>query len=148
MRALPLLAALALLVGACGSSKPRLKLAVFEREATKACRTAQAQSRALQRPAVPGDVPVFLRRAARGLRTAVDRLECLRPPEKLDSRWRRQTGLLDRQLGIVVGLSHSVHDGKGDAVGAVLRMERELRSARAATDAGWRRLGLSGCVAA
>jgi hypothetical protein len=147
MKAVPLLVALALLVQACGASKPRLKPAVFESEATKACRTAQAESRALQRPAVPGDVPVFLRRAARVLRTAVNRLEELRPPAKLDASWRRQTALLDRQLGIVVGLSHSVHDGKGDAVAAVLRMERRLREARHATDAGWRRLGLPECVA-
>jgi hypothetical protein len=146
MRALPVLVALALLVGACGSTEPRLKPAVFESKATKACKAAQAESRALQRPAVPGDVPVFLRRAARVLRAAVDRLENLRPPSSLDARWRRQTALLDRQLGIVVGLSHSVHDGKGDAVGAVLRMERRLREARRATDAGWRRLGLPVCV--
>jgi hypothetical protein len=146
MRLVPVLVVLALLLGACGSSKPRLKPRVFTSEATKVCRSTQARSRALGRPVVPGDVPVFLRRAARVLRGAVGRLEDLRPPADLDARWRRQTDLLNRQLDIVVGLSHSVHDGKGDAVGAVLRMERQLRSARRATDAGWKRLGLPECV--
>jgi hypothetical protein len=96
---------------------------------------------------VPGDVPVFLRRAARVLRTAVTRLETLRPPAALEGRWRRQTALLNRQLAIVVGLAHRVPDGKGDAVAAVLRYERRLRAGRAAADAGWRALGIPGCVA-
>jgi hypothetical protein len=146
MRLLPVLVAAALLLEACGSSKPRLKPHVFTSEAAKVCRSTQARSRALARPATPGDVPLFLRRAARVLRAAVGRLEGLRPPAQLDARWRRQTALLNRQLDIVVSLSHSVHDGKGDAVAAVLRMERRLRSTRRTTDAGWKRLGIPGCV--
>jgi uncharacterized lipoprotein YmbA len=146
MRLLPVLVAAALLLQACGSSKPRLKPHVFTTEAAKVCRSTQARSGALPRPASPGDVPLFLRRAARVLRTAVGRLEALRPPAQLDARWRRQTALLGRQLDIILSLSHSVHDGKGDAVGAVLRMERSLRSSRRTTDAGWQRLGIPGCV--
>jgi hypothetical protein len=145
VRAIPVLLALALALDACGSSKPRLEPAVFTSEAAKVCRTARADSAALERPATPGDVPVFVRRAVRVLRGAVSRFEGLRPPASLDARWRRQTGLLDRQLGIVVGLSHSVHDGKGDAVAAVLRVEPRLRTARSATEAGWRTLGIRGC---
>jgi hypothetical protein len=147
MRAALLALGVAIFATGCGSAKPRLKPAVFAEKATNACRSAQADSRALQRPVVPGDVPVFLRRAARVLRTSVNRLEALRPPAKLDARWRRQTAALDRQLAIVVGLSHHVKDGKGDAVGEVLRLERRLRSGRAALDAGWRDLDLPGCVA-
>jgi hypothetical protein len=143
--AAPLLVLLAL--AGCGGSKPRLKPQVFASEATKVCRSAQSHSRALARPVTPGDVPVFLRRAARVLRTAVTSLESLRPPARLDASWRRQTALLDRQLTVVVGLSHSVHDGKGDPVAAVQRVAGALRSDRTATDAGWRRLGLAGCVA-
>jgi hypothetical protein len=147
-RLLVLALALALALEACGgSSKPRLKPAVFTTEATKVCRTAQASSRALARPVVPGDVPVFLRRAARVLKAAVARLEALRPPARLDALWRQQTARLDRQLAVVVSLSHSVHDGKGDAVAAVQRVDGQLRSGRAASDAGWRRLGLPGCAA-
>ena len=147
MKALPIATVLALTLGACGSAKPRLKPAVFSSHATTVCRAAQVQSRNLRRPATPGDVPVFLRRAARVLRNAVNRLEALRPPADLDARWRRQTATLQRQLAIVLGLAHRVKDGKGDAVAAVARYERELRAGRAAADAGWRALGVPGCVA-
>jgi hypothetical protein len=77
----------------------------------------------------------------------VHRLESLRPPASLEGRWRHQTALLNSQLATVIRLAHSVHDGKGDAVGAVARLHGRLRSQRAATDAGWRALGVPGCVA-
>jgi hypothetical protein len=146
MRRLALALPLAIALAGCGSTKARLKPAVFTSDATKACRAAQASSRDLPRPAQPGDVPVFLRRAARVLRSSVNRLEALRPPTELDAAWRRQTGRLNRQLAIVVSLAHHVKDGRGDAVKAVLRFDRQLRSGRAAIDAGWRELGLPGCL--
>jgi hypothetical protein len=147
MRRATALLVLVLALAGCGGSKPRLKPAVFASDATKVCRTTQARSRALPRPVTPGDVPVFLRRAARVLTDAVKHLEALRPPARLDASWSRQTKLLDQQLELVVGLSKSVKSRKGDAVGAVQRVDGQLRSARSATDAGWRTLGLRGCTA-
>jgi hypothetical protein len=147
MRRATALLVLVLALAGCGGSKPRLKPAVFASDATKVCRSAQASSRALPRPVTPGDVPVFLRRAARVLTAAVKRLEALRPPARLDASWSRQTKLLDQQLKLVVGLSKSVKSRKGDAVGAVQRVDGQLRSGRRATDAGWRVLGLQGCTA-
>lgn len=127
-------------------AKPRLPADGFRTQVAQACAHALKRTGAITRPRVPGDLRVFLRRAARVQTSELKRIRALRPPAALDARWTAQTHLLERELALVQGLADTVK-GKGDALAAASRPGGTLRALRAAAQRGWRALGITGCGA-
>jgi hypothetical protein len=137
------LAAVALAIGACGSSS--LSNSQLHTQATRICALATVRTARIPTPSSPAGTAAFLDRGASALTPALTRLRRLHPPSEVADVYTATVGTFAQKISYLRGTARDIQHG-ADPVRALQQLQARLAPLESQENGGWEALELPACM--